>query len=103
MEEPHVGYCPHRHQLADGEEGVTGEDPRVADLQRKVERLTATNTTFTAEVSSLTGDLKKEREQRRELWRLNCLQLSELEELIVLREGEIAALKSRVFSGGIST
>ena len=89
-------------ELVDGGEGVTGEDPRVADLQREVEHLTATNTALTAEVSSLTDDLKREREQCRELWHLNCLQLSELEDLIALREGEIVALKSHVVSGALA-
>ena len=65
-----------------------------------MERLTVTNTALSAEVSGLRDELQGEKEQRRELWWLNCQHLRELEELIAEKDKEIAALKARRSESG---
>ena len=83
-----------------GADGDTIADPRVPELEREMERLTVTNTALSAEVSGLRDKLQGEKEQRRELWRLNCQHLRELEELIAEKDKEIAALKDRISESG---
>ena len=72
------------------------EDPRITELLKEVSRLNAANTALSTEVSGLKEDLKGEKQQRRELWRLNCQQLRELEDLIAEKEGEISRLQAHI-------
>ena len=84
-------------------EGEEREDPRITELLKEVSRLNAANTALSTEVSGLKEDLKGEKQQRRELWRLNCQQLRELEDLIAEKEGEISRLQARISELGRGT
>jgi hypothetical protein len=69
------------------------EDPRIAELRGEVAQLTEQNTTLSLEVSGLREEVKSEKQRYRDMWRLNCQQLLELEEMISERDGEIEALR----------
>ena len=48
-----------------------------------------------AEVSSLQDALARERERVREMWKINCMQLSEFDTTLTAKDEEIANLRER--------
>ena len=77
------------------ETGGGEEDPRIATLQMEIARLTAQATTLTDEVSGLRGELERERQKHRELWRSSCTQLRQCDTLLAERESNINELQRR--------
>ena len=71
-------------------------DPRVTHLQLQIARMTEQNAALTDEVSELKKGITGEKARYRELWRINCEQLRERDDLIAERDGEIEVLKTRI-------
>ena len=80
----------------DGSESGARVDSRLAELEREVKRLTEENAALSEEVSELRDGMRVSKQKYRELWRLNCEQLSEYDSLVASKEEEIKALQGRM-------
>ena len=82
----------------DGSESGARVDSRLAELEREVKRLTEENAALSEEVSELRDGMRVSKQKYRELWRLNCEQLSEYDSLVAAKEealqGRMAELEA---------
>ena len=78
-----------RHPTSEGEQDAPGEEDSTTDLKEENEALKL-------QVEKLTDLLRKEKEKRKEAWRLSCQQLAEYDDVLVSKEEEIEVLKSQV-------
>ena len=78
------------------EEHLPRDDPRVVDLQKQILELQERNASLTDEVSKLKREIQRGKQKYRELWRLNCEQLQEWDDMLVEKDAVIERLTSRV-------
>ena len=78
------------------EEHLPRDDPRVVDLQKQILELQERNASLTDEVSKLKREIQGGKQKYRELWRLNCEQLREWDDMLVEKDAVIERLTSRV-------
>ena len=78
------------------EEHLPRDDPRVVDLQKQILELQERNASLTDEVSKLKTEIQGGKQKYRELWRLNCEQLREWDDMLVEKDAVIERLTSRV-------
>ena len=88
------------HDLKDELATVQAEKAEVmGTLEEQMQRVTtleASESTAAARIEELSGELVREKERVRHVWRLNCEQIAHYDAELVEREREIAALKNQL-------
>ena len=83
----------------EGEEEESGdeeEDSEPDELRQELKEATKANEALQQEVIKLGQKLERERAKSKELWKMNCAQLSEFDSTPEKKDGEIAKLKRQL-------
>ena len=80
----------------DGEETSGGAEAEPEAVQRALKEITDQRDTLQAEVSGLQDALEKERGRARDMWQMNCLQLSEFDAALTAKDEEITKLREQL-------
>ena len=84
-------------QTMDDGEGAEGGAEAVPEaLQRTLKEITEQRDALQTEVSGLQEALEKERGRARDMWQMNCLQLSEFDAALTAKDEEIAKLREQL-------
>ena len=77
------------------EEHNGGSDDDIEQLREALKEVSEQKGALQAEVSSLQEALARERERVREMWKINCMQLSEFDAALTAKDEEIAKLREQ--------